>query len=87
MRTIALNIIESIQNGIYVPFNAIAAEWWTRARDGNRDGCKACYNQLSRALYALVRDGSISVRGYGDGADYSIKANGRGRVDWGGITL
>mgnify|MGYP003121817715 CR=1 FL=1 len=73
MRTIALNIIASIQNGIYVPFNAIAAEWWTRARDGNRDGCMACHNQLGRALYDLVVDGSISVRGQGDGALYSIE--------------
>ena len=72
MEVIALNIIASTQSGIYVPFNAIAAEWWTRARDGNRDGCIACYNQLGRALYSLARDGSVSVRGYGSAAVYSI---------------
>jgi len=72
MNAIALNIITSTQSGIYVPYNAIAAEWWTRARDGNRGGCIACYNQLGRALYSLVRDGSVSVLGHGSAAVYSI---------------
>ena len=72
MEVIALTIIASTQGGTYVPFNAIAAEWWTRARDGNRDGCIACHNQLGRALYSLARDGSVHVRGHGSAAVYSI---------------
>ena len=72
MSSIAFNIIESIRGGISAPFYQIADEWWRRARDGNRDGCIACYNQLGKALYDLVRDGSISVRGHGDGALYSV---------------